>query len=98
MNINYISWLVYVEYPANTDEALKEALRVAFPIGSPNVTVTDPWTKKAETCQWSSDSSLIHHFEDTLYVPTNDICSLSPGLYTWIVTADYEMSFGQYTK
>ena len=80
----------------NTDSSIQSLLRDAFPVGSPNVTVSDPWQKKAETCSWSTDSYLIHHFEDTVFVDTNDLCSLAPGLYTWIATADYQLSFAQF--
>jgi hypothetical protein len=82
----------------NTDPAIQTMLQAAFPYGSPNVTVADPWQKKAKTCGYTTDSHLIHHFEDTIFLPTNDICSLAPGLYTWTVTADYQISLGQFTN
>lgn len=80
----------------NTNPTIMAALQAQFPVGSPNITVSDPWVKKAETCTWKTDSNLVHHFEDTVYEPTNDICSLSPGEYTWIVTSDYQISIGRF--
>lgn len=80
----------------NTNSRIMAALQTQFPVGSPNITVSDPWVKKAETCTWTTDSNLVHHFEDTVYEPTNDICSLSPGEYTWIVTSDYQISIGKF--
>lgn len=82
----------------DTDPSIINALKSSFPAGSPNITVSDPWVKKAETCSWKTDSNLVHHFEDTVYIPTNDVCSLSPGLYTWIVTSDYQLSFGKFAN
>ena len=82
--------------PMNTDPTIQALLKSNFPQGAPNASVTDPWTKKAETCGWSTDSNLIHHFEDTVFVDTNDVCTLPPGLYTWIVTEDYQFSFAQF--
>ncbi len=81
-----------------TDPIIVEALKSAFPVGSPNITVSEPWVKKAETCSWNSDSNLVHHFEDTIFHPTNDVCALSTGMYTWIVTDDYQVSFGKYAN
>jgi hypothetical protein len=81
-----------------TDPEIKSLLRNAFPVGSPNITVSDPWVKKAKTCGWSTDSSLVHHFEDTVFMETNDVCSLPPGVYTWIATEDYQLSFGQFAN
>jgi hypothetical protein len=82
--------------PTNTDPAIQSLLKTAFPPGSSNVTVSDPWVKKAETCNWKTDSSLVHHLEDTLFMDTNDLCSLPAGLYTWVLTSDYQLSFGQF--
>jgi hypothetical protein len=81
-----------------TDPTIQSLLRAAFPVGSPNITVSDPWIKKAQTCGWSADSNLVHHFEDTVFMDTNDVCSLPPGVYTWVATEDYQLSFGQFVN
>jgi hypothetical protein len=33
-----------------------------------------------------------------VFVASNDLCALPAGMYTWIVTDDYQLSFGQFTN
>lgn len=84
--------------PMGTQEEFRNAAQQLFPKGSPNVTVDAPWIKHVSTCSHDHDSFLTHFFQETKYVWTNNICVLSEGTYTWILTDDYQISFGKFTN
>merc|ERR1712137_743469 len=82
--------------PKETSQEIKSAAESQFPFGSPNVTVDGPWRKHVSTCSHSHDSYLTHYFAETEFVWSNDVCALPSGTYTWILTSDYQLSFGRY--
>ena len=48
----------------NTPKDVSTALKIEFPINSPNLTVSQPWVRSTELCK-SGDAIIIHHFEDS---------------------------------
>jgi hypothetical protein len=87
--------------PQSTPKAARVQMQLEFPIGSPNLTVSKPWLKNAHTCELASyDSTALHHFAETRFAQTNDPCQL-PAVsehshFTWLMTDDYQASFGAY--
>lgn len=83
--------------PLQTSDKIQQAAQRMFPPGTLNMTVDKPWIKKGSICNIAhSDAHIVHHFEDTAFVPSNDVCALPVGAYTWTLTADYQLSFGRY--
>ena len=85
--------------PLNTSEAVRRVAAAQFPPGSPNLTVSEPWVKKGDLCDvghGTDDVLAVHHLQDAVYAGGNDVCSLKPGVYTWTLTADWQLSFGRF--
>lgn len=83
--------------PLNTSPALRAAALANFE-GQPNRTIDKPCLKSSYACQLKhKDVYTVRHFSDTTFAATNSVCDLAGGTnYTWLVTADGQMSFGPY--
>jgi len=84
--------------PPMDTSATKVAAALASFQGEPNRTIDKPFLKKSHMCQLEKkDVNTFRHFSDTTYAPTNTVCDLAGGTnYTWLVSADGQMSFGPY--
>jgi len=78
-----------------TPVAMVTAARQVF---TPYPTLVGPteWLQNGTICGKGSNrtAQILRRVTDSLVVDTQDVCSLLPGLYTWSLTDDFQITFG----
>lgn len=82
--------------PLNTPREIQIESRRIFPFGSPNITLNSPmWGKNVSICN-KKEIDTTYSYLETNFTKTQNPCELPRGMYMWMITSDYQMSFGEY--
>lgn len=93
-NINFYKSSQNIPY--NTPREIQMEARTCFPYGSPNKTQLGPyWVRMIDICQ-DKELETTYSFAETNLSKTQDPCQLKSGFYTWLITNDYQLTFGEY--